>query len=437
MAKAIAKTLTGILNNPLAKIIMNRATPVDWEVLIALWQADLFNRKPAPAYSIDGKYMGTDLDMHTFISALVQRGAMINIPTYQSMRESTVKEGQMIVSKDNRHGRCIGLSSNKDVFSFGVRIKDLNVMMSEDAGDFRVFNLLNILGEWHKGWQTIQFMPNQKENDFIEKWNLAGDDRITFEHFISKWRKYSIYSAAYFLTKMAIARLDDEAQYLAGMIKMMLKAGITYPPEEVKEWPKQEKIGDVKKVKVKSVTFKADIPPFYGEYPKIEMSQENLIKITALRKKLVYTIKPTLQYSIRGNEYANFKYVNDDNEFPHWIKNAEWQKDYKTHPTFTVNANFIKKFKNNDEIINILSLMRERSYKENELPQFYEEYVNLNMIYYNSNECPEQIKEKVKVTKGRAVYDRFIMFQGNVGAYGIGLLRKTFEKTETVNAEYE
>jgi hypothetical protein len=164
------------------------------------------------------------------------------------------------------------------------------------------------------------------------------------------------------------------------------------------------------------------------------MSQDNLVKITRRRKKLVYTIKPILQYSLRGNEYANFKYIEDDKIFPHWIKNAKWEKDYKNPPTFTVNSNFIKKFPEN----NILPLMRDRSYKENELPQFYKEYANLNKLYNkDESSLPPEIKEKIRTTKGRTSYERLIMFQQGVGSYGVSLLKKTFEKTETVNQEYE
>lgn len=435
--KKIAKTLQEILNDSRAKIIMNRGKEVDWNYFIKLWEPDLFSRKPGMAYNIDGEYMGTDLDMHTFISALVARKAMINIPEYQSMRETVKKEGQMIVSKDNRHGKCLGLSSNKDVFSFGIRIKDFNVMTSNTAGDFRVFNLLNILGEWHEGWKTIQFMPDKKENDFIEQWTLANKDNITFDYFISKWRKHSIYSAAYFLTKMALLRLNDEAKYLAGMIKVMQKAGIMYPETEIKEWPKQTKVGDAKKVKVKSITYKTDIPPLMGVYPEIDMIQENLIKITAIRKKLVYTIKPILQYAIRGNEYANYKYINEGKEFPYWIQNARWEQDYKAPPTFTVNVNFIKKFKDHPKAFLILTLMNDRSYKENELPQFYEEYEGFNLRLNDISEVHPEVKEKVKTTKGKIIYERLIMFQGDVGTYGVSLLKKVIEKTEIVNKEYE
>lgn len=435
--KKIAKTLQEILTDTRAKVIMNRGKPVDWDYFMKLWEPDLYSRKPGKAYDVDGDYMGTDLDLHTFISALVTRGAMINIPEYKSMRETTQKEGQMVVSKDNRHGKCVGLSSNKDVFSFGIKIFDQNVMTTDSSGDFRVYNLLDILGEWHKGWKTIQFLPDQKENDFIEKWALANQDKITFDFFISKWRKHSIYSAAYFLTKMALLRLDDEARYLAGMIKVMLTAGVTYPEAVTKIWPKQTSVGDVKKVVVKSITYKTDIPPIKGAYPEIEMTQENLIAITEKRKWLVYTVKPILQYAIRGNEYANFKYTGEGNEFPHWIQNAKWEQDYKAPPTFTVNPNFINKFKGNDKAIQILTLMNSRSYKENELPQFFEEYERFNLLFNSLNEIPDEVKTKVRCTKGKTLYERLIMFQGGVGEYGVSLLRKTFDKTEAVNKDYE
>jgi len=439
MAKKIAMTLKKIFENPIAKTIMDRTQKVDWQYLMDLWKPGLFNRKPAPAYNNEGELKGTDLDLHTFLSALVDRGAVINIPKYQSMRESVLKEGQMIVSKDNRHGKCTGLSSHKDVFSFGIRIKDANVMMTDEVGDSRVFNLMNITGEWHEGWHKLQFMPDAKENDFIKEYELNSDDKLVFTHFISPWRRHSIYSAPHFLTKMAINRIDDEAKYLSGLIQVMLKAGIKYPGEETegapKVWPKQTSVGDDKKVTVKSITYEVETPPISGIYPKIEMTQENLIAITSTKKWLVYTVKPILQYAIRGNEFANYKYING-NEFPHWIKGVAWKDEYKKPPIFTVNTNFIKKFKD-DTINSVLLLMKDRSYRENELPLFYQEYSDLNNLFFNNSEVPEEIKEKVKATKGRVTFERLIMFQPDVGMYGVSLLRKTIDKTETVNKNYE
>ena len=435
MAKKIAMTLKTIFKHPIAMLLMNRSEKVNWQELIDLWKPDLFSRKPAPAYNVDGEFQGTDLDMHTFLSALVDRGAMINLPEYKAMRGTVLKEGQYLVSKENRHGKCMGLSSNKDVFSFGVRIKDVNVMLSEDAGDFRVFNLMDVTGEWHEGWKSLEFLPNQKENDFIEQWALSNDNKITFKHFISPWRRYTIYSAAYFLTKMAIIRLDDEAKYLSGLIRYMDTQGIKLPEEEKKVWPSSTKVENEKKITVKSVTFDVDIPPLSGEYPMVDMTWDNLKEAIKRRKWLVYTVKPILQYALRGNEFANFKYINGGKEFPHWIQGVQWEEGYTMPPTFTVNTNFIKKFKD-PTIISVLKLMENRSYKENELPQFFKEYSKLKELFFGNSEVDLLLQDNVKVTKGRTSYDRLIMFQPDVGKYGVSLLRKTFEKTETVNENF-
>lgn len=439
MAKQIPMTLKNIFQSPFVKTLIDRSKEVDWSFLIDSLRPDMYNRKPSPALNVEGELQVTNLDFHTALSAIISRGAVINLPKYNAMRGSVLKAGEKIVSKENRHGKCIGVSSNKDVFSLGIKIDDAQVMKSDSVGEPRIYNFLDVEGNIHEGFKTIEFIPSEKEKDYINDWKIGSDNKIVFKHIISPGRRHAIYSGFYFTMKIAIKRINDEAKYLAGLITAMQKAGIKYPGQgeegAPKQWPKSTKVGNEKKIKVKSITYEADIPPLTGAYPMIEMNQENLIAITEQRKNLIYKIKNLLQYTIRGNEYANYKYTSDTNEFPHWIKNVSWQEEFKKPSTFTVSANFIKKFQDHTNII--LTLMKDRSYYENELPHFWEEFSQLNQLFFNNSEIPQEVKDKIKTTKGRVTFDRLVMFQQGVGTYGISLLRKTIDKTETVSKDYQ
>ena len=167
--KEVAKTLTNIFDNPIMKTIMDRSKEIDDSIIKEVsswWRYDMLNRKPGPAY-VDEDFVGTDLDLSCFLYELAERGAVINIPHYKNMRATTKKEGQAIISQDNRHGQVLGLVSNKDVFSFSLRIKDMNVMTTNNVGDYRNFSITDLDGDWYPGWGNLEFIPTAKENKFI------------------------------------------------------------------------------------------------------------------------------------------------------------------------------------------------------------------------------------------------------------------------------
>jgi len=111
MAKAVAQTLKSILDHEHYDTFMNRKKPL-WlhggaaiQDVISWWNLDLFKRKPGPALDTDGTFKGTDLDLATFMYALAQRGAVVNLPEYKRMRAATKREGERVISSQNRHGQ--------------------------------------------------------------------------------------------------------------------------------------------------------------------------------------------------------------------------------------------------------------------------------------------------------------------------------------------
>ncbi len=120
--------------------------------ILDTWKYNLAERKPGIAYVDEKGEPITDLDLACALSALADRRAAINLPKYERRRPRQIKEGEIVVSAANRHGRIIGLVSNKSVFSFNVLIEDANVMTKDSVGAPRNFMMQDIDGYWHDGW---------------------------------------------------------------------------------------------------------------------------------------------------------------------------------------------------------------------------------------------------------------------------------------------
>jgi hypothetical protein len=347
MAKQIAATLTNILETPLMRAIQDRTQDVEPLALELLnhWSLDLYTRKPGPAANAYGEFVGTDLDLATFLTALAQRGAVIVIPQYKTMRARTQREGERHIG-DKRYGNIIRLYANKEVFSFGVQIKDMSVVSQdqvtgrETAGVPRNFTLLDVTGKWHEGWHHIEFSPSAPENEFLNNRQLWTENTIVFRHFVHPNRWQSFYGNPYFQTKAAIERLTDEAKHLQTEIKRLEAAGVRYPatnPGGPKDWPKSEKVTEDHPVKVNAMEVELDLPEPQGEYRKLDTTETELIAAYDRRKRYVNQLVPQLTFAARSVELAFFQHGWEASTFhraevrtekmPGWIK-AEWQREY-------------------------------------------------------------------------------------------------------------
>lgn len=329
--KEVAKSLKEILVNNDMKIILDKSSNIEpiIEKVIDWWSYDLYSRRPGPAYTDDNVFQGTDLDMAAFLYALSDRGAAINIPSYDRMRKSRLKEGQIIISKENRHGEIVGLTANKETFTFSVKIKDMNVMKSNGFGDFRNFSLTDMDGSWYEGWKQIQFIPSEKEDNFLNEFRVkANHNTVMFKNFIHPNRWISFFGQYYFITKALINRLDEESKDLNIQIKRMLENGINYPPisEEAQSKPASIPQENGKRINVKAFEVEIDVPNNSTKFPVYSDSQENLILITRKRKDYVYKIIPKLRFATRATEYAY--YSNGEGKFPTWLENVKWEADY-------------------------------------------------------------------------------------------------------------
>lgn len=308
--------------------ILTRSQDIDTilEQLLNHWKFDLFSRSPhRGADSI------IDLDLACFMAALVDRGAVINIPAYKSARGRTRREGEHVVSAGNRHGKMMGLVSNKDVFSFSVRIDDANVMTTDSVGAPRNFMIVGLDGEWYDGWKTIEFLPSAKENNFLDAadaWDGYVDGRITFKHFVHPNRWTSFYGRHYFLSKTMIVRLTEYAKFCKNEVERLLSVGVTFPLGEKsapKEWPKSTRDATVAKT---FTAFEAEVetPPVDGEFASFDETQEDLVRASRERRRMEGALAQ-LRFATRATELAYYRH-GLGNKVPVWIEGS-WTENYR------------------------------------------------------------------------------------------------------------
>jgi hypothetical protein len=349
--------------------------------LIEHWGYDLHARSPRRAVLEDGILKPTDLDLACFLSTLVDRGAVIELPTYELRRPATQREGERVVSKDHRHGKVLGLESNKEVFSFSVKISDLNVVFNsttcprcrgqdfdpaiacvmcngtkvvqspngegESAGAPRNFMLVDLDGRWHDGWKSIVFTPKRKENEFIAAHGLLTGNSIVFENFIHPNRWVSFYGSWYLLTKLLVERFRSEASACGYEVKRILAAGQKFPdagPGAEREWGESKTVGPAASVTVPAfeAEIDADVPRSFPAYPT---TQAGLLAAKARMNHLRYGVTRALSFHVRATELAfcnkadSFAWLPEVERehraepFPAWISGAAWEHDYKIKRT--------------------------------------------------------------------------------------------------------
>jgi hypothetical protein len=357
--KKVASSLESLDSSVPWQRILDGNDPCDElaQELLGHWGYDLYARSPRRALLEDGVLRPTDLDLACFLSALADRGAIIDLPTYDIRRPATKREGEHVVSRDHRHGKVLGLVSNKKVFSFSVRISDLNVVykasicigcngkrrVSKDLVDFfgaepivdenglvacpkcggegrvasadgeeeqagapRNFMLVDLNGKWHDGWKSIVFSPSRKENSFLDDHSLYTGNTIFFENFIHPNRWVSFYGKWYLLTKLLCERYRAEAHFYGTEVTRLQDAGIKFPETGLgaeKEWGESEVVGASTSIQVPAfeAEIEADLP---HSFPAVPDSQAGLVAAKARMNHLRFTVVPALSFATRATELA-------------------------------------------------------------------------------------------------------------------------------------
>jgi hypothetical protein len=318
------------------------------EAYLRHWAYDLHARKPGPALLVDGVLQPTDLDLACFLSALADRGAVINIPEYHAARPTTLSSDEHVVSKENRHGKVIGLTSNREVFSFSVIVEDANVVKLGDerrpdvVGAPRAFMLTDLDGSWRNdGWKTIEFHPTAKENAFLEKNQLWTAEQLVFTNWVHPNRWVSFYGRPYFCTKALVARLSSEATWRRAEQKRLLSRGVKFPVLKGRlesgrgGADRQEEPGAPRIV----TAFEAEVeaPALSKTFPwkGLPLTQAALVKNAEKEHRIQHELLPKLRLATRLTELAFWQHVRPDHGYlegtghsfprPAWVS-ERWRK---------------------------------------------------------------------------------------------------------------
>lgn len=335
MAKQVAQSLKDMAAGETMTRILNVSENVDdvVDTLLEHWSYDLYTRKPGPAYYENGALEPTDLDLACFLSALVDRKAVIVLPHYESRRASTTRKGEHVVGDGSRHGNVMGLTANKEVFSFSIRINDASVVTQgngstpDSVGAPRNFMLVDVTGKWHDGWSRIEFMPSAKENAFLHDKKLWTGNTVVFKNFVHPNRWVSFYGQYYFLTKALIQRLETEATFRRAEQKRLLDEGATWPKgegETLREYPESTR-GESKPIMVEA--FEAEIDaPWRGKMALVK--RDELLPNRERVRFLQYHVLPRLRFATRATELAFTQANGVQHAMPAWIKNAKWDTNH-------------------------------------------------------------------------------------------------------------
>ena len=328
------------VNNYYAQIIHDRSQPIADDFVEAILNQSVMTwegRSPSPALNENGDFVGTDLDLCSFLVPIAARGAVIQFPEgeYKARRAKSTRADQHRIKGAGRFGKVTGLISNRNVFSFSVRIFDQSVVTtspegSQETGDHRNFMLVDIDGKWHSGWRRIVWDPTAEENEFLTANRLWTGNVVQFQNWVHPNRWASVFSAHYLLKKWLLARIEDEKDWCNKETELIKSMGCSLPPQPPTP-PREE--GPEKKISVKTIEIVLDIPEFIGQYQSYPISIKGLKQAHDRRRHLLYTVKPMIQFIIRANEAAYFLHGNVQNDtvgrIAHWLNSRKWESDWK------------------------------------------------------------------------------------------------------------
>lgn len=333
----IAKSVKGVINltNEYAASIMDRGIKIDEDFVNAVLSQSIFSwegRSPRPALDQDGNFRGTDLDILSFLVPAVKRGAIIEIPEYRNRRKIVRKINERKIGR-NSFGKAAGLVSNKDVFSFSVKIFDRTIAVAdmennaESNGAFRNYMIVDCNGHWYNGWNKIVWDPTAKENEFLSDMGLRTGNAISFRNYVHPNRKQSIYGAPYLLLKMLSLRLTDEADFYRNEVKRLEALGVSLPEGEKADYAPINYQGYSREILVETMDVALDVPGFRGKYRAVSNDQAGLVKAYRRQKRLTYTLRPMVQFVIRADEAAFYRFGQRNGFIANWMAKRSWKRD--------------------------------------------------------------------------------------------------------------
>jgi hypothetical protein len=310
-----------------AKMLNNRAIFITEHMVQALVSASVFGwagRTPRQLLDSDGRLVGTDFDLLSLLVPLAQRHAVIELPTYVPRREAEGRVGQYKVGT-NQFGRIRSLVSNKDVFSFSVRIEDMTIVEGDDVGEPRSYMVSDLDGTLYGGWDEIRFAPKETEWDFLSNRALIVNGGISSKYVVHPNRWQSVWGAQYMLLKLLLLRLADEAAHWKQVLEALEREGVV-PNVAKKTYAVLEKPAAKQSIDVATMEVKLVTSPFKGTYATEHTGQELADWAHERKRILERTLVPRVQFVTRADELAYLKHGNDN--IAHWVS-VQKESGYK------------------------------------------------------------------------------------------------------------
>lgn len=329
--KQIAATIKRLIHGDTFGRVLDRSVDVQdvIDTLVEHWEFNIEDRRPGPAL-VDpesGTLQPTDLDLACLAQTLARRKAVVVMEKgYESTdvrKDSAKSTGQKAIGAPL--GMLTALVSNEDLLTFSGRMNNLAILNTKDGGSLGAPRTYRFVGKdtrWHPGYHGMTFVADAKENEFLKKFDLARDGEVAFKNFVHPQRWTSFYGQYYFLTKVVIARLEEEARSLYAFIKTnkdaKAKKASSY---DATQKPESDDAG-FKTTKMEVPVFNAEPDaPFRGEF-SMPTSVEEAEKH---RNAILYGMLPALRFPVRATELAFYKRLGERAGFPSWIRNAGWE----------------------------------------------------------------------------------------------------------------
>lgn len=329
LAKSIATIING--TDPLAARIRDRSFPLTEKFVNQVTSLLLIGypgRRPRARVDHKGHARPTDMDLASFLVSLLDKPTIIELPTYTARLPRTIFTSERHLSSQ-RYGQLLALSSHREHLSFGVTIKDMSIICrsprEEDRlGTPRTFNIVTYDGSWHQGWQGVSWQFRKDESCFRERYDLLSDRHHQgYQYFVHPNRRQSIFSRAHLLLKLLVNRIEDEIQYWSSGSRPAIATGQSSVVKRERG----------KHILVPTFVMRLTGLPLYSTYLPIgddtgELTQSHLHFLTTIRTKV--------QFLVRLNEYAFYRYGREQDYVAHWIRNGRWHHFgqtslYRTH----------------------------------------------------------------------------------------------------------
>ncbi len=332
----IAQTVQAIDTgtNPLFKLIMDRSLQIN-KILarrtISQTQFTWHGRRPKPSATANGLIRKTNLDLLSWLVELYKRSAQITLNDYQNQLPWKAIAGEQRIGNQKPHGQIVDLISNQKHLSFSVRIKDMSILKSgagePTLGAERTYMIADHAGNWSPGWHGFDWDKTEDELSYLNRRSLLVDGKVQFDDYLHQNRRQSIYGAPYLLLKLLWQRIEDEIAFYEAELNRLQQLGVVPYAEPAKPTHACLAVGDSRSALVPVFTMQVTGSKFVGEYAAVSADAVGYQVAKLSLRFLKHTLRPMVQFVVRADEVAFYRFGLEQGFVSSWIKGAHWVYD--------------------------------------------------------------------------------------------------------------